>query len=269
MSGTGYRRGTPGCPDPPAGVECPYIGARPRVQWRRPPGGRICGAKRPDLPDIQRVFEGSLACGRCGRATGSRQETTQTVKLGAGSAPIGTEKPLAARRRNLGAVMPSHQHAILGLAQIGDAHRQPYADRCQRDGEGEGGDVRQHAMPEIVRLLAGLARTATDPRSDYPAAAAGHPVDASRLSGWPGGCARVRGRNLSTRCSSSDAMGCDVMGCRVFTAASSGKDLSRLARLRCVSQKMLPENFTWPCGHRPPGPAAVARGRCRIAVDCL
>lgn len=60
-------------------------------------------------------------------------------------------------------------------------------------------------------------------------------------SRWPGGCARVRGRNLSTRCSSSD-----TMGCWVFTVASSGKLQSRLARWRCVSQKMLADHAPAP-----------------------
>ena len=55
---------------------------------------------------------------------------------------------------NLGAVAPTHQHAILVLAQIGNAHRQPYSNGRQRDGEGEGRDVGQHAMLEVVRFLA-------------------------------------------------------------------------------------------------------------------
>src|SRR6266404_8027377 len=44
----------------------------------------------------------------------------------------------------------------------------------------------------------------------------------------------VRGRNLSTRCSSSDAM-----GRWVFTGVSPGTSWSYLARSRRVSQKML------------------------------
>ena len=105
----------PGSPVPSAGVECPYIGAQPLVQW-------------------------SLAA---------------PMEAGFG-AKIGTFEPelSAARdRRNLGTVAPSHQDAILGLAEFGDAHREPYADRGQCDGEGEGGEIRQHAVTKIVRLL--------------------------------------------------------------------------------------------------------------------
>src|SRR5688572_7096139 len=66
-----------------------------------------------------------------------------------------TLKRSAARRRNRGAVAPSHQHAILGLAEIADGDRKPYSDRGQRDGEGEGRDVGKHAMAEFVRFLGG------------------------------------------------------------------------------------------------------------------
>jgi len=54
------------------------------------------------------------------------------------------------------AIAASHQHAILGLAQIGDAHGEPYSDRRQRHGKSEGRNVRQHAMTEIVRFVPGL-----------------------------------------------------------------------------------------------------------------
>ena len=50
------------------------------------------------------------------------------------------------------AVVPPHQHAILGLAQIGDAHREPDTDRRQRDREGERGNVGEHAVTKIVRF---------------------------------------------------------------------------------------------------------------------
>jgi len=54
---------------------------------------------------------------------------------------------------NLCAIAPPHQHAILGLAQIRDAHGKPYSDRRQRDGKSEGRDVRQHALAKIVRFI--------------------------------------------------------------------------------------------------------------------
>ena len=57
------------------------------------------------------------------------------------------------RHRNPGAVAAAHQHAVLGLAQIGDADRKPDADRGQRDGEGEGRNVCQHAMAKVVRVV--------------------------------------------------------------------------------------------------------------------
>src|SRR6267143_4200021 len=63
--------------------------------------------------------------------------------------------PLPQRRhRNPGAVAAAHQHAILGLAQIGDADRKPDADGGQRHGEGERGDIGEHAMTEIVAFVA-------------------------------------------------------------------------------------------------------------------
>ena len=62
-------------------------------------------------------------------------------------------KMLDVRCGNLRAVAPSHQHAILGFAQVGDAHGKPDPDRRQCDGKGKGGDVGQHAMAEIVRLF--------------------------------------------------------------------------------------------------------------------
>lgn len=55
--------------------------------------------------------------------------------------------------------MPAHQHAILGLAQVGDAHGKPDADRRERNGEGEGGDIGEHAVAEIVRFLPGFLVT--------------------------------------------------------------------------------------------------------------
>src|SRR3981081_4639674 len=60
---------------------------------------------------------------------------------------------LEMRRGNARAVAASHQHAILGLAEVGDAHGEPDSDRRQRDRKGERRDVRQHAMTKIVSLV--------------------------------------------------------------------------------------------------------------------
>src|SRR3954453_11251014 len=54
---------------------------------------------------------------------------------------------------NPGAVPASHQNAILGLAEIGDAHGEPDSDRRQRDREGQRGDIGQHAVTEVLRLV--------------------------------------------------------------------------------------------------------------------
>jgi len=54
---------------------------------------------------------------------------------------------------NLDAVVASHQHTILGSAELGDAHRQPYADGEQGDRERERGDVGQHPPPVVVGLF--------------------------------------------------------------------------------------------------------------------
>ncbi len=62
-------------------------------------------------------------------------------------------KLLEMRRGNTCAIAPPHQHAVLGLAQIRDAHGEPYSDRRQRDCESEGRNVRQHAMTKIVRFI--------------------------------------------------------------------------------------------------------------------
>jgi len=105
----------PGMPYPPAGVECPYNGAPPRVQWRR-----------------------QLRAG-----------------LGAKKANSGL-KMLELRGGNTRAIAASHQHAILGLAKVRNAHGEPYSDRRQRDGKSEGRNVRQHAMAKIIRFVPGL-----------------------------------------------------------------------------------------------------------------
>ena len=58
------------------------------------------------------------------------------------------------RHRNPGAVAAAHQHAVLGLAQIGDADGKPDADGGQRHGERQRCDIGEHAMTEIVVLVA-------------------------------------------------------------------------------------------------------------------
>jgi hypothetical protein len=63
------------------------------------------------------------------------------------------ETPLIVRYDDLDAVVTSHQHTILGSAELGDAHRQPYADSEQGHREGESGDIGQHPLPIIVSLF--------------------------------------------------------------------------------------------------------------------
>jgi len=64
------------------------------------------------------------------------------------------------RHDNLNAIVTSHEHAILGPAQLGDTHGKPYADRQKRKSKRESRHICQHAMPEIaggvaVALIAG------------------------------------------------------------------------------------------------------------------
>jgi hypothetical protein len=54
---------------------------------------------------------------------------------------------------NLDAIVASHQDTILGSAQMGDTHCQPYADRQQSHREGKSSDVRQHPLPVIVHFF--------------------------------------------------------------------------------------------------------------------
>src|SRR5205814_3547563 len=65
---------------------------------------------------------------------------------------------LEMRRGDMRAIAPAHQHAILGVAKIRDAHRQPYSDRGQCNGKGKSGDVGQHAMAKIVRIIPRLLK---------------------------------------------------------------------------------------------------------------
>jgi hypothetical protein len=72
---------------------------------------------------------------------------------GAGAVPAW--KTLDGWGGNAHAIAPSHQHAILGPAQVRDAHGEPYPDSRQGDGERKGCNVCQHAMAKIVGFVAG------------------------------------------------------------------------------------------------------------------
>ncbi len=55
---------------------------------------------------------------------------------------------------NAGAIAPAHQHAVLGLAQIRNAHGEPDSDGRQRHRKSQGRNICQHAMAKIVRFIA-------------------------------------------------------------------------------------------------------------------
>jgi hypothetical protein len=57
------------------------------------------------------------------------------------------------RRGNPHAVVASHQHAVLGSAQMGDTHGEPYPDRQEGDGKRESRQIPQHAMAKIIRFF--------------------------------------------------------------------------------------------------------------------
>src|SRR5262249_46078669 len=57
-------------------------------------------------------------------------------------------------RGNAHTIAPTHQNAVLGPPQVGNAPGKPDSGRRQRHGEGEGCDVGEHSVTEIVRLLA-------------------------------------------------------------------------------------------------------------------
>jgi hypothetical protein len=115
----GGRAWCTGMPDPPSGVECPYIGAPPRVQWRRAGG---CGS------DIAR--------------TGLLESSG-----------------LVMRRRDMRAVTASHQHTILGFTQIRDTHGEPYSNSRQRNRKSQRSQIRQHALAKVVRFISRLLVT--------------------------------------------------------------------------------------------------------------
>ena len=60
---------------------------------------------------------------------------------------------LATRRGDVCAIPPAHQHAVLSLAQIGDAHGQPNSYGGQCHGKCEGGRIRQHAVAKIISAV--------------------------------------------------------------------------------------------------------------------
>lgn len=71
------------------------------------------------------------------------------------AAEMGADPPLKALETSSGnvrAISSPHQDAILGLAQIGNAHGEPNSDRRQSRGEGERRDICEHAMAKIVRF---------------------------------------------------------------------------------------------------------------------
>ena len=79
------------------------------------------------------------------------------MELGASGGPVHRQQPpfgvyvLTVRYcGNPGTVPTPHQDAILGLAEVRDAHGEPDPDRRQRHGESQGGDIGQHAMAEVV-----------------------------------------------------------------------------------------------------------------------
>ncbi len=111
--------GAPACPFARDGIECPYIGAPPRVQWQRPAGLAPVQADRP----LRRA-------GKLGRGFG------ETSDMRGADAP---------------AIPPTHQHAILKVAQLGDAHGQPYTNRDQHCGQAGCSGICQHTMMEVVR----------------------------------------------------------------------------------------------------------------------
>jgi hypothetical protein len=88
-----------------------------------------------------------------GRVTGVRHLKPAGIRTALDRAAMGGE--LDGGGIDAYAIAPAHQNAILGATQVGDAHGEPDADRGQRDGKGEGGDIGQHAVPKFVRLFMG------------------------------------------------------------------------------------------------------------------
>ena len=80
---------------------------------------------------------------------GRRQAGRLGLRLGQ-AGPGG--QMLEMRRGNAGAIAAPHQHAVLGLAQVRNAHGEPNSDRYQGGGKSEGCNVRQHAPAKVVRF---------------------------------------------------------------------------------------------------------------------
>ena len=88
---------------------------------------------------------------------------------------------------NLDAIVASHQDAILGSAQMGDAHGEPYADRQQGHREGEGGNVRQHPLPVVIRWFgdALIARQIVGHVQTVSSGGLIPPLGGRRSGAWP------------------------------------------------------------------------------------
>ena len=52
--------------------------------------------------------------------------------------------------RNLAAVAPADQDAVLGLSKVRDADRQPDAEARQQQGDQRGGCIHRHAVAIVI-----------------------------------------------------------------------------------------------------------------------
>ena len=163
------------------------------------------GARRPGMPDFPDPESSARITERGPEFNGAwtgPAEAAFCLKSGLSGRrwsvqPRGIEEMLAQSRRPI-----RTQSWVLRKSR--NADRKPDADCGQRHGKGEGGKVGEHAVAEIVGLVARSLKM----RQVISF------MRAVLRRGRPGGCAEVRGRNLSTRCSSSE-----VMGRWVFNAA--------------------------------------------------
>lgn len=73
--------------------------------------------------------------------------------------------------RNMGAVPPAHQHAILGVTQIGEGHGEPDPDAGQCGSKRDRGNVCNHPLAILVRAFA----LALEPGQIW-----------RQIAGWPG-----------------------------------------------------------------------------------
>jgi hypothetical protein len=99
-------------------------------------------ATRSRVPVYRSAAPSSMEAGFASRLQFKGQSGRSSLKL------------LEMRCGNAGAITPAHQHAVLGLAQIRNAHGEPNPDRCQRHGKSQGRNICQHAMAKIVRFIA-------------------------------------------------------------------------------------------------------------------